>query len=176
MTHPSPTASPTGIAATAKPTVTATELEPPLTEAVASATPEATAALATATEEEDAPEISSANLTLTAIRETVVGLRELAVTHPSPTASPTGIAATAKPTVTATELEPPPTEAVASATPEATAALATATEVEAATRIAPANLTLTTIRATVVGLRELAATRPFPTASPTGIVATVKQQ
>ena len=70
-------------------------------------------------------------MTLTAIRATVVGLRDLAATGPSPTASPTGIGATAKPTVT--ELEPPPTEAIASATPQLTEAAETATDVEDAT-------------------------------------------
>ena len=93
--------------------------------------------------------IAPANLTLTVIRETVVALAERATSTALPTAGPTRIEATAKPTVTATELEPLLTEAVASATHQPTVDVATE-----APRIAPANVTLTAIRETVVGLRS----------------------
>ena len=172
---PSPTASPTEIAATE--TAMPTEI------------------LATAR-----PEVAAANLTLTAIRASLDERRELAAVAQSPTASPTGIVATetASPTeifatarpefaaanmtltairatlderraLTAAGPSPTasPTEIVATVTTSPTAILATARP-----EIAPANMTLTAIRASLEGRRVLTAVGPSPTASPTEIVAT----
>ncbi len=164
-TSSSATTSPTEISATATPRATATDAQLPTVdsatatpEIAATTTPRATAAdtqlptvdIATAT-----PRIVPANLTLTAIRATLVERRELAATRPSPMSSPTEIAGTATSSATATETELPTVD-IATATP----------------RIAPANVTLTAIRATLVERRELAATRPSPTSIPTEIAAT----
>ncbi|MCY3917534.1 MAG: hypothetical protein OXG49_16120, partial [Chloroflexi bacterium] len=152
----------TEIAATATPTVTATEAEPPTIEILPSATPLPRETVATV-----GPDIAPANLTLTASRAAIDERRELTAAGPSPTASPTDTAATAPPSATATESESPPIEVLASATPIATEVPGTATP-----EIAPANLTLTAIRASIDERRELTAVRPSPTASPTDIAAT----
>ena len=107
------------------------------------------------------PEIAPANLTLTAIRATIEERRKFIVADLSPTASPTDIAATATPSTAATETELP------SATPLPTEDLATAMP-----EIAPANLTLTAIRATLDEPRQLAAADLSPTARPTDVAAT----
>ena len=144
-TLPSPT--------TDEPVRAATAL--PATEAIARVTPQAPEASATSTQEEEIADVAPANLTLTAIRETVVARRELATTLPSPTATERVSAATS------TAL--PATEAFARVTPQPPVTSATSTPVEEETEVAPANLTLTAIRETVVARRELAAARPSPT-------------
>ncbi len=153
-TLPSPT--------TDEPVRAATAL--PATEAIARVTPQAPEASATSTQEEEIADVAPANLTLTAIRETVVARRELATTLPSPTATERVSAATS------TAL--PATEAFASVTPQPPVTSATSTPVEEETSIEPANLALTAIRETVVARRELAATRPSPTADEPASAAT----
>ncbi|MCY3866689.1 MAG: hypothetical protein OXG68_14725, partial [Chloroflexi bacterium] len=140
--RPSSTASPTDLAAAATPSATATETEPPTIQVRARVTPHPTEILVTA-----GPEIAPANVTLTAIRASIDERRELTAVDPSPTASPTDVAASATPV---------PTERVATAAPE----------------IAPANLTLTAIRAAIEERRQLASVSPSPTAIPTDIFAT----
>ncbi|MCY3915042.1 MAG: hypothetical protein OXG49_03425, partial [Chloroflexi bacterium] len=87
--------------------------------------------------------------------------------RPSPTASPTEFAATTTLSTAATETEPRTIVIVASATPLPSETVATAR-----LEIAPANLTLTAIRATIAERRELTATNPSPTVSSTDITET----
>ena len=126
------------------------------TKEIASVTPDLPETSATSTPVEEPTAVAPANLTLTAIRETLVARRELAAARPSPTAD--------EPVSAATATALPATEAMASVTPQRPQASATSTPVEAVTAVAPANLTLTAIRETVVARRELAAARPSPTA------------
>ena len=102
--------------------------------------------------------IAPANLTLTAIRETAVVLAERSTARAATTLETTPVDTTDAPI--ATETVP----AVATETPEPapTVVLPTATN-EAATRIAPANLTLTVIRETVAAMAERSTARAAAT-------------
>ena len=148
--RPSPTAEQPTTAASEAPIASATEITPTPIDAAATATPA-----------DDVREIARANLTLTAIRETVVARRELATERPSPTAEQPETAATEAPIASAAEITPTPADAVA-----------TATEADDVREIARANLTLTDVRETVVARRELATVSPSPTAQQPETAAT----
>ncbi len=146
------------------PTVDATETPQETETTTADATvisePSPTDSLPTATLEEAATPIAPANLTLTAIRETVVALAERSTARAEATIEPPAVDATETPQETETTTadatvisEPSPTEVTPIATLE-----------EAATRIAPANLTLTAIRETVVALVARSTAREHATA------------
>ena len=130
--------------------------------------PSATDSLPTATLEEVATHIAPANLTLTAIRETVVALEERSTVRADATAEPTTVDVTEAPHATETAAA----DATETPEPAATDSLPTATLDEMATRIAPANLTLTAIRETVVALEERSTVRADATAEPKPVDAT----
>ncbi len=152
--------------------VVATETPHAMETAAAVATdipePSATDSLPTAMLEEVETRIAPANLTLTAIRETVDVLAARSTARAEATAEPTAADATETPLARGTM----PAEATELLEPSPTDSLPTATLEEAATRIAPANLTLTAIRETVVALAARSTARAEATAEPTAIDAT----
>ncbi|MCY3978127.1 MAG: hypothetical protein OXG23_08500, partial [Chloroflexi bacterium] len=129
--------------------------------AIASATPSPTDVPPTATLEEAVTRIAPANLTLTAIRETVVALAARSTARAEERAVSTPVDATGTPL--ATESASDATETVMSSP---TDVLPTATLDGAVTGIAPANLTLTAIRETVIAMAALSTARADATQSP----------
>ncbi len=141
-------------------TVTADTTESPV--------PSPTVVLPTATLEEAVTRIAPANLTLTAIRETVVALAKRSTARAQVTAEVTPVDVTETPLARETA----PADAPETVMPSPTDVLPTATLDEAATRIAPANLTLTAIRETVVALAALSTARAEERAVSTPVDAT----
>ena len=137
-------------------------------DAAASATPSLTDVSPTATLQEAATGIAPANLTLTAIRETVAALAERSTARTEATAKSRPVDATETPLATDTLLA----DATETATPQLTEVPPTATLEEAATLIAPANLTLTAIGETTVALAERSTARAEATAELTPVDAT----
>ena len=131
-------------------------------DAAASATPSPTDDLPTATLEEAATGIAPANLTLTAIRETVAALAERSTARVELTAEQIPVYATGTPLATETA----PADATETPKSSPTDVPPTATLEEAVTRIAPANLTLTAIRETVVALAARSTARAEATETP----------
>ena len=138
------------------------------TEATETATPQLTEVLPTATLEEVVTRIAPANLTLTAIRETVNALAKRSTARVELTPELTAVDATAKPLATETAAA----DATETPTPQLTEVPPTATLEEAATRIAPANLTLTAIRETIDAVAERSTERAEATAEVTPVDAT----
>ncbi|MDE2637415.1 MAG: hypothetical protein OXI30_13715, partial [Chloroflexota bacterium] len=111
--------------------------------------------------------IAPANLTLTAIRETVVALAARSTARAAEKAELTAVGETETPLATE-----PASDATQTSKPSPTVVLPSATLDEAATRIAPANLTLRAIRETVAALAERSTARAQASQELTAVDAT----